>query len=160
MSYSAIFIVRVKNGKEKDAALAFKEKSEFKNRNIYSVLVIENVMGYIFVEGDKHDVELTCNDVSQFRAKILGKTTLEDLNKHLEPKPTIQGIKVNDIVEIISGPFKGSRAKIVSITMTREEITVELLDSRITIPIVIHADYVRKLESGDSTTSNSTSEEN
>jgi transcriptional antiterminator NusG len=140
----------VKNGKEKDAALAFKEKSEFKDRKIYSVLVIENVMGYIFVEGDKHDVEVTCTDVSQFRAKILGKTSLEDLNQHLEPKPVIQGIKVGDIVEIISGPFKGSRAKIVTITMTREEITVELLDSRITIPIVIHADYVRKLESGDS----------
>ena len=66
---------------------------------------------------------------------------------------------VGDIVEIISGPFKGSRAKIVTITMTREEITVELLDSRITIPIVIHADYVRKLESGDTTNLNSSTEE-
>ena len=151
--------MRVRNGKEKDTALAFKEKSEFKKRNIYSVLVIENVMGYIFVEGDKHDIEATCMDIPQFRAKILGKTSLDDLNKHLEPKPTIQGIKVGDIVEIISGPFKGSRAKIVTITMTREEITVELLDSRITIPIVIHADYVRKLESGDSENLGSSSEE-
>jgi transcriptional antiterminator NusG len=151
--------VRVKNGKEKDAALAFKEKAEFKDRNIFSVLVIENVMGYIFVEGNKHDIESTCSDVSQYRAKILGKTSLEDLNKHLEPKPTIQGVNVGDIVEIISGPFKGSRAKIVSMIMTREEITVELLDSRITIPIVIHADYVRKLESGDADNLNSSSEE-
>ena len=151
--------MRVKNGKEKDAALAFKEKAEFKDRNIFSVLVIENVMGYIFVEGNKHDIESTCSDVSQYRAKILGKTSLEDLNKHLEPKPTIQGVNVGDIVEIISGPFKGSRAKIVSMIMTREEITVELLDSRITIPIVIHADYVRKLESGDADNLNSSSEE-
>lgn len=148
--------MRVRNGKEKDAALAFKEKSEFKNRNVSAVLVIENVMGYIFVEGIKYDIEQTCSDVSQFRAKILGKTSLEDLNRHLEPKPTIQGIKVGDIVEIISGPFKGSRAKIVQIKASSEEITVELLDSRITIPIVIHADYVRKLESGDA---NPTSEE-
>ena len=151
--------MRVRNGKEKDTALAFKEKAEFKNREIYSVLVIENVMGYIFVEGNKHDIESTCMDIPQFRAKILGKTSLDDLNKHLEPKPTIQGIKVGDIVEIISGPFKGSRAKIVTITMTREEITVELLDSRITIPIVIHADYVRKLESGDTDNLGSSSEE-
>jgi len=151
--------VRVRNGKEKDTALAFKEKAEFKNRNISSVLVIENVGGYIFVEGNKFDIEQTCLDVPQFRAKILGKTSLEDLNQHLEPKPTIQGIKVGDIVEIISGPFKGSRAKIVTITMTREEITVELLDSRITIPIVIHADYVRKLESGDSENLSTSGEE-
>lgn len=143
--------MRVRNGKEKDAALAFKEKAEFKERAIYSVLVIENVMGYIFVEGNKYDIEQACADVSQFRAKILGKTSLDELNKHLEPKPTIQGIKVSDIVEIISGPFKGSRAKIVQIKASSEEITVELLDSRITIPIVIHADYVRKLESGEST---------
>lgn len=147
LSFSAIFIVRVRNGKEKDSSIAFREKAEYNNRQIYTILAIENINGYIFVEGEKHAVEKTCKDISQFRAKILGKTTLEDLNKHLEPKPTIQGVNVGDIVEIISGPFKGSTAKISSMSVTREEVTVELLDSRITIPIVIHADYVRKIES-------------
>ena len=150
MSFSAIFIVRVKNGKEKDAAVAFKEKSEFNNRKIYTILSIENINSYIFVEGERHDVEATCQDLtSQFRTKILGKTTLEELEKHLEPKPTILALKVGDIVEVISGPFKGSTAKISSMTATREEIQIELLDSRIRIPIVIHADYVRKIDTSE-----------
>lgn len=149
MSYSAIFIVRVRNGREKEAAIAMQDKAEFHARDVRSILVVENVPGYIFVEGSKQDVNETCGDVSQFRARVIGKTDIEELSKHLEPKPTIEGVNVGDIVEIISGPFKGSRAKISSMTVTREEITVELLDSRITIPIVIHADYVRKIESAE-----------
>ena len=150
MSYSAIFIVRVRNGKEKDASIAFKEKAEFNKREIYTILSIENINSYIFVEGTKHDVEATCQDLSaQFRTKILGKTTLDELEKHLEPKPTILALNVGDIVEVVSGPFKGSTAKISSMTATREEIQIELLDSRIRIPIVIHADYVRKIDTGE-----------
>jgi transcriptional antiterminator NusG len=150
LSFSAIFIVRVKNGKEKDAALAFKEKAEFNKRNISTILSIENINSYIFVEGEKNDVAATCQDLtSQYRTKILGKTTLEELEKHLEPKPTILALTVGDIVEVVSGPFKGSTAKISSMTETREEIQIELLDSRIRIPIVIHADYVRKIDSGN-----------
>ena len=150
MRFSAIFIVKVKNGKEKEASLAFREKAEFNKRNVYTILAIENISGYIFVEGEKHDVEATCQDLmAQYRTKVLGKTTLDELEKHLEPKPTILALNVGDIVEVVSGPFKGSTAKISSMTETREEIQIELLDSRIRIPIVIHADYVRKIDSSN-----------
>lgn len=147
MSFSAIFIVRVRNGKEKEAALEIKDKSDLAKRPIHSVLVVENVPGYIFVEGEKHAVEKTMTEISQYRAKIIGKTNLEEISRHLTPKPTIEGVETGDIVEIISGPFRGSRAKIATITLAREELTVELLDSRHTIPIVIHADFVRKVQS-------------
>lgn len=150
MAFSAIFIVRVRHGKEKEAALDIKEKADLSKRPIHSVLVVENVPGYIFVEGEKSAVEQTVVDISKFRGKIIGRTDIEEISRHLTPKPTIEGVKVGDIVEIISGPFKGSRAKIATVTLTREELTVELLDSRIAIPIVIHADYVRKIESAES----------
>ena len=60
---------------------------------------------------------------NKYNFQILGKTSVDDLNKNLEPKPTIQGIKVGDIVEIIKGPFRGGKAKIVTFTSIREEIT-------------------------------------
>jgi len=62
-------------------------------------------------------------------------------------KPTIEGLHVNDIIEIISGPFKGSRAKINRIDVGREEVTVELLDSQIPIPIKLHSDFCKVIES-------------
>ncbi|MHA2364141.1 MAG: hypothetical protein ACXAC7_09290, partial [Candidatus Hodarchaeales archaeon] len=76
MSFSAIFIVRTRNGKEREAALAIREKAGHAKRPVHSVLVVENVPGYIFVEGEKHAVEQTVSDISVYRAKVIGKTNL------------------------------------------------------------------------------------
>src|SRR3990172_3281159 len=146
MSTSAIFTLRVKNGRERDAALLLKSKVEHHKLNIQSILVVDNLRGYIFAEGTKHDVEAGAKEISQFAGKVIGKVTLESLDQHLVPKPTISTISVGDIVEIISGPFKGSRAKIRELTLTREELTLDLLDSRISIPLIMHADTVRLVE--------------
>ena len=99
------------------------------------------------------NVETAVKEIMQFAGKVIGKVTIDQLDQHLMPRPTIESIQVSDIVEITSGPFKGSRARITSMSVTREEITLELLDSRISIPLVMHADNVRKLESASTTES-------
>ncbi|MHA1237260.1 MAG: KOW motif-containing protein, partial [Candidatus Hodarchaeales archaeon] len=67
----------------------------------------------------------------------------------LVPTPVIEGLKSGDIVEITEGPFKGSQARISSIYQAREEITVDLLTSSVTIPIVLHADSVRLVQASE-----------
>ena len=147
MGLSAIWSIRVKNGREKEAALLLKNKIEHHKLSVKSILVVDTIRGYIFAEGEKPAVEMAVKEIPQFAGRVIGKVPLEQLEQHLAPRPTIQEVNVGDIVEIISGPFKGSRAKISQMTMTREELTLDLLDSRISIPLVMHADSVRKLES-------------
>ena len=150
MGPSSIFSVRIKNGREKEAALLLKSKIEHYKLAIDSILVVDSIKGYIFVEGTKHDVEKGVDEMKIFAGKIIGKVTVEELDAHLIPKPTIEAVNVVDIVEIIAGPFKVSRAKFSGMSVTREELTLDLLDSIITIPIVLHADNVRKIESAAS----------
>jgi transcriptional antiterminator NusG len=147
MSLSAIWTIRVKNGREREAALLLRTKAEHHKLRVLSILVVDNLKGYLFCEGPKHDVETAVKEIMQFAGKVIGKVTIDQLDQHLMPRPTIESIQVNDIVEITGGPFKGSRARITAMSVTREEITLELLDSRISIPLVMHADNVRKLES-------------
>jgi len=52
-------------------------------------------------------------------------------------------IRKNDIVEIISGPFKREKAKIVRIDETKEEVVVELLEAAVPIPITVKLDSVK-----------------
>ena len=61
-------------------------------------------------------------------------------------------ITINDTVEIISGPFKGNRARISTITPTREEVTVIMEGQDIAIPVIIHVDNIRVLESAKTRT--------
>ncbi len=47
------------------------------------------------------------------------------------------------MVEIISGPFKGDKAKITRVNAAKEEITVELQEAAVKIPVTIKAENVK-----------------
>ena len=59
-------------------------------------------------------------------------------------------IQKNDIVEIISGPFKRSEAKITRVDKTKEEVVVELLEAAVPIPISLRMDAVKVIRREDS----------
>lgn len=139
-----IFCFKVKKGQEFNAAEAVATRAEINQLDIRTVLVTE-IQGYIFIEGDVQDITRAV-DSAHYIGKQLGRVPVSELEGHLIPTPVIEGLKTNDIVEIIDGPFKGSQAKISSIYHAREEITVDLLTSSVTIPIVLHADSVKLIQ--------------
>jgi transcriptional antiterminator NusG len=53
---------------------------------------------------------------------------------------------VNDVVEIIAGPFKGMRAKITRIEVARSEVTVLLMDAPYQLPVTVDASYLKIVE--------------
>ncbi len=56
------------------------------------------------------------------------------------------GIVEGDLVELISGPFKGEKARVQQIDQTKEEITVELIEAMVPIPVTVKGDSVRVIE--------------
>ena len=61
----------------------------------------------------------------------------------LEQVKTPVNIQKNDVVEIISGPFKGENAKVQRIDQIKEEVIVELLEAAVPIPITVKLDSVK-----------------
>jgi len=55
------------------------------------------------------------------------------------------GITEGAVVELISGPFKGEMARVKRVDQTKEEITVELFEAMVPIPITVRGDNVRVL---------------
>ncbi len=51
-----------------------------------------------------------------------------------------------NIVEVIAGPFKGEKARVQRIDEGKEEVTVELFEAMVPIPITVRGDHVRVLE--------------
>ncbi len=60
-------------------------------------------------------------------------------------------IKVNkgDVVEIIGGPFKNEKGKVTRVDEAKEELTIELLEAAIPIPITIPIESSRVIESAE-----------
>ena len=114
---------------------------------VKAILVPETLRGYVFLETlEFRDVELAISGVPHVRGRVSGKVSLDEIDRFLVPPPAAEGISIQDVVEIISGPFKGERAKVARVDSAKEELILELLDSPHTIPIRVHADFAKIVE--------------
>ena len=69
-----------------------------------------------------------------------------EIDHYLAPKPLVSGIMEGDVVELVAGPFKGEKARVQKIDEAKEEITVELFEAIVPIPVTVRGDHVRVLE--------------
>lgn len=72
----------------------------------------------------------------------------DEIKGMLESKPQEVLLNRGDMVEITSGPFKGEKAKVVRIDNDKEELTVELVEVAVPIPVTLKLNTVKVLSSG------------
>jgi transcriptional antiterminator NusG len=60
----------------------------------------------------------------------------------LTPTKIIENIDKGDVVELVGGPFKGERARVTRVDKNKEEITLELIDAAVPIPIRVGFEQV------------------
>lgn len=146
---TSIFAVRTTAGQEKNVAAMIASKLGTNKLPIKSVLVPEALKGYVFVEAEgPHFVEQAITGIKHVRSRVPGLVSFSEVERYVVMKPVIEELGINDIVEVVGGPFKGMRAKITRIDKSKEEVTVELLEATFTLPITVHADYVKVIEKG------------
>ena len=144
---TSVFAVRTTAGQEKNVAEMIASRVKTTKLPIKAVLVPEMMKGYVFVEATgPHFVEQVIAGVKHVRSRVPGLVTFSEVERYIVTKPIIEELGPEDVVEIVGGPFKGMRAKITRIDKTKEEVTLELLEATFTLPITVHADYVRLVE--------------
>ena len=77
-------------------------------------------------------------------SKVLdGESPLQDVLPYLEPKSATSGIEEGCIVEISGGAFRGQAARVIRVTESKEEVTVELFEAAVPVALTVRADQVR-----------------
>lgn len=110
----------------------------------YAVIRPHGMRGYIFVEaGSKEDAEAVLQGVPYARGVLPQEIPYPEIEHMLEQVKVEMNIRKNDIVEVISGPFKRENAKVIRINKQKEEIVVELLEAAVPIPITVKMDVVK-----------------
>lgn len=139
-----LFAVRTTAGREKQVAdkmIAIVEKNK---APVYSILAPVEVKGYLFIEAKtKGDVQQAVYGVPHIKGVVEGSINLTEIEHFLSAKPVQIKLDKNDIVEIISGPFKAEKAKVVRVNKVKEEVVVELLEAAVAIPLTVKIDNVR-----------------
>jgi transcriptional antiterminator NusG len=144
---TAVFAVRTTAGQEKNVANLIAARVATNKLPIKAVLVPEMLKGYVFIEADgPHFVDEAIAGIKHVRSRVPGIVTFSEVERYIIVRPVIEELDVEDVVEVVGGPFKGMRAKITRLDKTKEEVTLELLEATFTLPITVHADYVRLAE--------------
>ncbi|NIR86734.1 transcription elongation factor Spt5 [Candidatus Bathyarchaeota archaeon] len=144
---TAVFAVRTTAGQEKNVANLIAARVETNKLPIKAILVPEMLKGYIFIEADgPHFVDKAIAGIKHVRSRVPGIVSFPEVERYIIVRPVIEELDIEDVVEVVGGPFKGMRAKITRIDKTKEEVTLELLEATFTLPITVHADYVRLVE--------------
>jgi len=141
---SVIFVVKVTTNKEDKALEMIADKVKKKKVGIYAVARPHGLRGYIFLESpDKENAEEAVFNLPYVKG-IIGKTvTYDEIKQMLEPVAADIKIEKNDIIEIISEPFKNEKAKVIRIDQGKGECVVSLLGAAVPIPVTVKLDNIR-----------------
>lgn len=142
-----IFTIKTQVGKEQNTAELLNSRADKSKIEIPSILVTPELRGYIFLESyDKERIKEMIKTVSYARNMLEGDIPIEQIEHFLVPASAVAKIAEGDVVEMVSGPFRGETAKVTHIDDSKEEITVELFESVVPIPITVRGEQVRVLK--------------
>jgi transcriptional antiterminator NusG len=139
-----IYALRTTANREDQVMDFVASNAKKKKIEVYSVIRPHGMRGYIFLEAkDRTSAEQAAFNVPYARGILPNVIEYAEIEHMLEQVKREVNIQKNDIVEIISGPFKREQAKITRIDKTKEEVVVELLEAAVPIPITVKMDAVK-----------------
>ena len=143
---SKFFAIRITGGQERVVANILYTKITTKKLKIFSILVLENFKGYIVVEAPDANVAYEAlSGVRHVRGQIRGELPFKDIEGYLVKKPVVTDLSIDNMVEVVAGPFKSMKARVIRVDYEKQEATVVLLDSPYQIPVTVDANYLRKV---------------
>jgi transcription termination/antitermination protein NusG len=145
-----VFAVKTQVSQERNVADLLTAKARQRNVPVHSVLAPQELRGYVFVEcDDAAELERLIKLVAHARTMLPDPVPFAEIEHFLTPVSAVAKISEGDIVELVSGPFRGEKAKVTRIDDAKEEITVELFEAMVPIPITVKGENVRVLKRHD-----------
>lgn len=140
----AIYVLRTTANREDQVMDFLVSNVQKKGLNVYSIIRPHGMRGYVFIEAEnKQQAEEAYFGIPYARGVLPSEINYQEIEHMLEQVKVQVNIQKNDIVEIITGPFKREKAKVTRIDQQKEEVIVELLEAAVPIPITVKLDAVK-----------------
>ncbi len=143
----SVLALKTSIGKERDVVDSIASRAKAGKSGISAILAPTTLRGYVLIEGMNGDnLREAVKGVRKAHGFIEGEMNFSEIDHYLAPKPLVSGIMEGNVVELVAGPFKGEKARVQKIDEAKEEITVELFEAVVPIPVTVRGDHVRVLE--------------
>ncbi|MFP3157156.1 MAG: transcription elongation factor Spt5 [Caldivirga sp.] len=142
--------IRVVSGQEYNVAaiirtrLELMDKEKKKYYKVASIVVPPNIQGQVYLETQHSYVAVDLSaGIKQYRGLMMGKALLSELMKMIKREVKVQ---VNDVVEIITEPFRGFKARVIDVDERNNTVKLLLFDTATNIPVTLPIKSVRVIE--------------
>ena len=142
-----ILTIRTTVGRENAVIATLVNKIKSSELEIKSIFHPNELKGYVFVEGEESAIDTVIKAVPHVKGVIRKQVPMTVIKRFLEVKKVEIKINRGDIVEVVGGPFKNEKGKVTRVDEAKEEVTMELLEAAIPIPITVPIESVRLLKS-------------
>lgn len=147
-----IFVLRTTANREDQVVDFIGSNVQKKKLEVYTIIRAHGMRGYIFIEAkDRQSAEESYIGIPYAKGLLPKPVEYKEIEGMLEQVKIQVNIQKNDIVEIITGPFKREKAKVVRIDTQKEEVVLELLETAIPIPLTLKLDAVKVIRRENAT---------
>lgn len=141
-------ILRTTAGQELNVALML--ESLIKNtgtKGIYSIIIPPRVKGYIIIETEGHHiVHKVAKDIKHVKGQAMGSLSEDEVERLIKVASPLEEFRPGDIVEVVSGPFKGLKAQIISVNVSKRTVTLNILEASFKMEVTLPADDVKPVK--------------
>jgi len=143
-----IYTLRTTGGREDIVMDMISSRVNAESLDVKAVIHPAELKGYIFIEGSTADIHKALRGVMHTKGLIEKPIKISDIQHFMQTEKVETKVDEDDVVEIMGGPFKGERGKIKRIDKTKNEVTIELLEASIPIPITIATEFIKVIKKG------------
>ncbi|MGC9071995.1 MAG: transcription elongation factor Spt5 [Acidilobus sp.] len=144
---SRFYALRVVGGNEEKVALLLGERAKALSLDVRSVVYSKDLKGVVFVEvGDVKDLYYLIRGVKGVKGRAL-QVNVNDVIKFVRPTIVSASIEKGQLIQVIGGPFKGMKGKVIEVRKSEVDITLLEGDSKIVVTVPI--DQVRPVSESE-----------
>ncbi|MCD6324523.1 MAG: transcription elongation factor Spt5 [Desulfurococcales archaeon] len=141
-------VLRTTVNQELNVALMLESiASNLENSGLYAVIVPPEIKGYIILEAKGlHVVNRLIRDIKHVKGSAVGSLREDEVERLIKVVSPIEKVKPGDIVEIVSGPFKGLKARVISVDVQKNVVTVRMLEASYSMEATLPGDDIRPVK--------------
>ncbi len=141
-------VLRTTARQEMNVALMLESiASGLRASGLYAIVVPPEIKGYIIIEAEGlHVVHRLARDIKHVKGKAMGSLKRDEVERLIKVVSPIEKVRPGDTVEIVSGPFKGLKAKVISVDVQKNVVTVKMLEASYSMEATLPGDDIRPLK--------------
>ncbi|MCX8195461.1 MAG: KOW motif-containing protein [Acidilobaceae archaeon] len=141
---SRFYSLYVTGGMEIRTALVIGKRAKDMNVDLRSIVVPPEAKGYIFLEvGDPGALVLLLTGLRHAKRKRPVMVKEEEVLRIAKPVVELPTISKGQLVEVIGGPFRGMKGRVIEVYEARKEADVTLLETDYRMVVTISLDLLK-----------------